>query len=160
MRRVRIGLLACLASSVAIFAAACGSGNDNAAIADSGAADQIVEDAIDETADEVTDAADAADARCFFIDDAGVTHGCSPGGDGPGDRDDGGGVAPPPPDASADASDLPFGAQCLRNDQCASDLCYFYRAKGQFCTQFCDPPPTCPAPSLGCNAQGVCREGN
>ena len=108
-------------------------------------------------------AADASlDAKphCLFVDDAGVTHGCSTGGVGPGDRDDGGGAPPaPPPDASPDAMNLPFGAECLNNGQCASTICYLYRVKGQFCTQLCDVDADCPPASPGCSGQGVCRVG-
>ena len=105
-------------------------------------------------------AADAL-APCLVVDDAGVSHGCATGGMGPGDRDDGGGMAlAGPPDASADAMNLPFGAECLNNHQCQSDLCFLYRVKGQFCTQPCRCSADCPPPSLGCGGMGVCRAGN
>jgi hypothetical protein len=114
--------------------------------------------------DSATDAppGDAADGPCVLTaDDAGVTHGCGKGGQGPGDRDDGGGAAaPPPPDAALDASDLPFGASCWDNPQCASDICFDYTVKGQFCTLRCDASADCPDASLGCNGMGVCRIGN
>jgi hypothetical protein len=105
---------------------------------------------------------DAADAACVLtVDDAGVTHGCGKGGQGPGDRDDGGGAPPPPPpDAALDASDLPFGSTCWDNAQCASDICFDYQVKGQFCTVLCDASADCPDSSLGCNGMGVCRIGN
>jgi hypothetical protein len=107
----------------------------------------------------VTCAEDAS--HCLIIDDAGVSHGCNTGGMGPGDRDDGGGMVAPPPDAAADAMNQPFGAECLSNDQCTSGICFLYRVKGQFCTQFCACNADCPAPpaSLGCSGQGVCRVG-
>ena len=100
-----------------------------------------------------------ADSACpLTVDDAGVTHGCGKGDNGPGDRDDGGGAAaPPPPDASADASGLPFGASCLDNKQCTSGVCFLYTVRGQFCTLACMSNADCPAPSLGCNGMGVCR---
>ncbi len=100
-------------------------------------------------------------SHCLIVDDAGVSHGCIQGGMGPGDRDDGGGMVAPPPDAAADAMNQPFGAECLRNDQCTSKICFDYRVKGQFCTQFCACNADCPpAPaSLGCSGQGVCRVG-
>ena len=102
-----------------------------------------------------------AGAHCLVVDDAGVSHGCNTGGMGPGDRDDGGGLPPaPPPDASADAMNQPFGAECLFNAQCTSNICFLYRVKGQFCTQFCACNSDCPPPSLGCGGQGVCRLGN
>ncbi len=105
--------------------------------------------------------ADLAIVRCLYVDDAGVTHGCLGGGMGPGDRDDGGG-APlvGAPDASADLMNLPFGAECLNNGQCASNICYYYRVKGQFCTQLCATNADCPPSSLGCGGQYVCRVGN
>jgi hypothetical protein len=102
-----------------------------------------------------------SDACLLWVDDAGVTHGCNRGGQGPGDHDDGGDAGPaPPPDASPDATDLPFGASCLDNAQCASDLCFDYTVKGQFCSQTCDASADCPETSLGCNGMGVCRVGN
>ncbi len=107
------------------------------------------------------DAGIDAFVRCLLVSDSGVTYGCSQGGVGPGDRDDGGGAPlPPPPDQSPDAMNLPFGAECLFNAQCASDICFFYRVKGQFCTQLCTVDSDCPPASLGCSGQGVCRVGN
>ena len=103
---------------------------------------------------------DAADASCsFIVDDAGITHGCRSGGMGPGDRDDGGDAGPPPPpDASRDASDLPLGAPCWDNAQCASDICFDYAVKGTFCTKPCSTNADCPTPPfMGCNGMGVCR---
>jgi len=106
--------------------------------------------------------AEGGDAACVLsVDDAGVTHGCGKGSNGPGDRDDGGDAgAPPPPDAALDASDLPLGAPCWENAQCASDMCFDYAVKGTFCSRTCTSNADCPAPSLGCNGMGVCREGN
>lgn len=104
--------------------------------------------------------ADAADARCMFpVDDAGITHGCGGGAMGPGDRDDGGDSGPPPPpDASRDASDLPLGAPCWDNAQCASGICFDYAVKGTFCTKLCSSDADCPSPTfMGCNGMGVCR---
>ncbi len=103
---------------------------------------------------------DGADASCTFtVDDAGVTHGCGHGSMGPGDRDDGGDSgAPPPPDAARDASDLPLGAPCWDNAQCASGLCFDYAVKGTFCTKLCSSDTDCPSPTfMGCNGMGVCR---
>ena len=105
------------------------------------------------------DGAAGADASCsLYVDDAGVTQGCGGGAMGPGDRDDGGGsAAPPPSDASLDASDLPFGASCRDNLQCASGLCFDYKVRGTFCTQLCAMGESCPPTSSGCNGMGVCR---
>lgn len=103
---------------------------------------------------------DAADATCAFtVDDAGVTHGCGHGANGPGDRDDGGDSGgPPPPDASRDASDLPLGAPCWDNAQCSSGMCFDYAVKGTFCTKPCSSDADCPSPTfMGCNGMGVCR---
>jgi hypothetical protein len=100
-----------------------------------------------------------ADACVLWIDDAGVTQGCGSGGMGPGDRDDGGGAPPPPPpDAALDAANLGFGASCWDNAQCASDLCFDYKARGQFCSQICMQNADCPSTSPGCNGMGVCRQ--
>ena len=102
-----------------------------------------------------------AGAHCLVVDDAGVSHGCNGGGMGPGDRDDGGGLPPAmAPDGGAGANHLPFAAECLDNAQCVSNICFLYRVKGQFCTQFCACDSDCPPPSLGCGGQGVCRMGN
>src|SRR5579862_3988493 len=121
--------------------AACSS--DQSSPADAGVMDLAVGDA------PVVCLEDAS--HCLIVDDAGVSHGCLNGGMGPGDRDDGGGMVAPPPDAAADAMNQPFGAECLRNDQCTSGICFDYRVKGQFCTQFCACNADCPpAPaSLG-----------
>lgn len=103
---------------------------------------------------------DAA-TRCLIVDDAGLSHGCMQGGIGPGDRDDGGGMAlAGPPDLGADLTNLPYGSVCLSNQQCTTGICFLYRVKGQFCTQFCACDSDCPPPSLGCGGQGVCRMGN
>jgi hypothetical protein len=103
----------------------------------------------------------AADVGCpLTVDDAGVTHGCGRGGQGPGDHDDGGGMAPPPPDAAPDAANLPFGASCLDNAQCDSGMCFDFTVRGTFCTKPCGSNADCPMQSLGCNGMGVCRVGN
>jgi hypothetical protein len=104
---------------------------------------------------------DLARVRCLAVTDAGVTYGCLGGSMGPGDRDDGGGMQNVgPPDASPDAMNLPLGAECLNNGQCASGICYYYRVKGQFCTQLCSVDSDCPPPSPGCGGMFVCRYGN
>jgi hypothetical protein len=128
-------------------------------VADAGVASDARGDMSDTSEGAATDAADAADGACsLWVDDAGVTMGCTQGGMGPGDRDDGGDAgAPPPPDAALDASDLGFGASCWDNAQCASDLCFDFKARGQFCTRICSTNADCPPPSPGCNGMGVCR---
>jgi hypothetical protein len=100
-------------------------------------------------------------ARCYYVDDGGVTHGCTGGGMGPGDRDDGGDAGHPElPDLDPNATNLPYGSWCLDNAQCSSNLCFWFQVKGQFCTQFCDGSADCPPASLGCGGMGVCRVGN
>ncbi len=109
----------------------------------------------------VADGGVDAFVRCLYVDDGGVTHGCRSGSQGPGDRDDGGGAPPPPPpNVPPDAMNLPFGAECLDDAQCASTICFDYVVKGQFCTQLCTTSADCPPPSLGCSGQGVCRVGD
>jgi hypothetical protein len=108
-----------------------------------------------------SDAAVEADSSCAFtVDEAGVTHGCNRGGQGPGDRDDGGGIDTGAPDVAMDASDLPFGSPCWDNAQCASGICFDYKVKGTACTQRCSTNADCPPSSLGCNGMGVCRVGS
>lgn len=141
MRRLPAALL-CVAALALVIPAACGGAG---ATHDGGVVDGGVDGFV----------------RCLYVDDAGVTQGCLGGGMGPGDRDDGGGApAPPPPNVSPDAMNLPFGAECLDNAQCASSICYFYRVKGQFCTQLCTTATDCPSASPGCSGQGLCRVGN
>ena len=135
-----------LAFAIALMAACGGSGEESP--------DLAVEDA-------ATACAEDAAPTCLTVDDAGLSHGCGTGGMGPGDRDDGGGmVAPPVPDLGVDLRNLPFGSECLFNAQCASNICFLYRVKGQFCTQPCHCNADCPPPSLGCGGMGVCRVGN
>jgi hypothetical protein len=104
-------------------------------------------------------AADASHADvCVFITESGATRGCSPGSQGPGDRDDGGDASiVGPPDVAADATNLPFMAPCDSNPQCASGICYDFVVKGYFCTTMCTADTDCPAPSPGCNGMGFCR---
>jgi hypothetical protein len=138
-----------LGAIVLALAAAVGCGNDQPP------SDAAVDAAVDASAACAVDA-----GHCLIVDDAGVSHGCAAGSMGPGDRDDGGGLGPAgPPDASADAMNLPFAAECLDNAQCQSQICFDYRVKGQFCTRFCSCDSECPPPSLGCGGQGVCRMG-
>ena len=116
----------------------------------------------DDSAAAISDAGAEADALCILqVDDADISHGCTGGGMGPGDKDDGGGApTPPPPDAALDASDLPLGASCWDNAQCASGICFDYKIRGTFCTQRCWTNANCPPPANGCNGMGVCRFGD
>ncbi len=52
---------------------------------------------------------------------------------------------------------LPFMSSCEVDEQCETGLCYPFNAKGPHCTQACDGPEDCPAPSPGCNLMGVCK---
>jgi len=174
--RIALALLPLFLLAPGIALAACGGGGSapngactasdpacDPGAGDSGAvvdAHMVTHDAAAEaTAMTATDATtDASDACLLWVDDAGVTQGCGAGDMGPGDRDDGGdGPPPPPPDAALDASDLGFGASCWDNAQCASNLCFDYKARGQFCSQICTQNADCPLPSPGCNGMGVCR---
>ena len=159
-----VAAAAAAALAVAGVLTACGgSSSDASGSTDGGGANDAT------TGDEVAaqdgngggdDAADATgDAHCTYVDDADVTHGCAPGSQGPGDRDDGGGSVAPPPDAALDATNLPFAASCWNNAQCASGVCYLYKVRGTFCTAVCGSDVDCPDASLGCNGQGVCRIG-
>ena len=154
-----LGVTAIVACS-AIFG--CSSAVPVAAAVACGAPDDPCLDAgalADANADSAADAAPAPDAHCSYVDDAGVTHPCGSGGHGPGDHDDGGGIESGAPDVAIDASNLPFGSPCWDNAQCTSGICYDYKVKGQFCTLSCTTNADCPAPSLGCNGMGFCRQG-
>jgi len=65
-----------------------------------------------------------------------------------------------PADAAAtgDAADLPFGADCTDNTQCASGVCIQF-GQGRWCTLACTDASQCPVGSQGqkCNLQGYCR---
>jgi hypothetical protein len=56
---------------------------------------------------------------------------------------------------------LPLGAPCNTNADCASMLCNPYPAKGgNLCTNTCDTTNVatqCPSPAVGCNRMGVCK---
>ena len=84
------------------------------------------------------------------------------GGHGPGTGDGGGhgeGGNNPLNDAGAANG---FGAACTDDGQCSSGFpkCFNYNAKGKHCTKTCKKATQavdCPAPSTGCNGQGVCK---
>ena len=140
----------------------CSSSVKGAAAIACGAVDDPCPDAAspgDAAPESAADVAVAVDAHCSYVDDAGVTHGCGGGGHGPGDHDDGGGIESGAPDVAIDASNLPFGSPCWDNAQCTSGVCYDYKVKGQFCSASCTTNADCPAPSLGCNGMGFCRQG-
>lgn len=158
---MRARVVVALAAFTALaLAAACGGNGDAPSSDDGGTLDASMDatspddGAIGDA--QPSDAADAADSHCIYVD-GGLTYGCASGGMGPGDRDDGGGVVLPPSDASPEASDLLFGAQCLDNAQCRDGVCFVFKAKGLLCTRICAGDAVCPPTSPGCNAQGVCR---
>jgi hypothetical protein len=53
----------------------------------------------------------------------------------------------------------PFLGACASADECEGEgaVCHLFPSKGQLCTVRCDADAACPAPSPGCNPQGVCR---
>lgn len=164
MRATILVLLLCAGCSAEAAQAASDAGDtaDATGTEDDGSSGTDSAPAADGGTGIVDSSADAVETQCvLWVDDAGVSHGCGSGDNGPGDHDDGGGAAKPPPsDASPDASDLPLGASCLDNAQCASDICFDYQVRGTFCTQRCWTNADCPPPANGCNGMGVCRFGD
>jgi hypothetical protein len=164
MRATICVLLLCAGCSAGAAAAQSDGGDttDSAGTEDAVSSGTDASPATDGGTSIVDSSADAAETLCvLWVDDAGVSHGCGTGDNGPGDHDDGGGAAKPPPsDASPDASDLPLGASCLDNAQCVSDICFYYQVRGTFCTQRCWTNADCPPPANGCNGMGVCRFGD
>jgi hypothetical protein len=67
---------------------------------------------------------------------------------------DGGAV---PDGATDDGGKLAFLAPCSSNDQCSTNLCFRYNAKGPHCSMPCKVDSDCPAPAPGCNMMGVCK---
>ncbi|HEY1695555.1 MAG TPA: hypothetical protein VGG39_25480 [Polyangiaceae bacterium] len=173
MRTVLLALLVCSGVGGAFAACSSGSSGTTGAVSGGNDAGSAAETAAgggddagsppEDSGGGISDAGAAdGDAQCVLVvDDAGVTHGCHAGGQGPGDQDDGGGAAaPPPPSVSPDASDLPLGSPCWDNAQCVSTICFDYAVRGTFCTQRCWTAADCPPPLDGCNGMGVCRMGD
>jgi hypothetical protein len=72
----------------------------------------------------------------------------------------------PLPDAGDDGGDggdgglKPFMSTCTTNDECVTNLCFNFPAKGNFCTKPCTPATgllDCPPPSGSCNNKNVCK---
>lgn len=60
--------------------------------------------------------------------------------------------------ASPDAAGLlPFMSMCENNEDCESNLCFNFNAKGPHCTHACTVDADCEAPSPGCSGMGVCK---
>lgn len=60
--------------------------------------------------------------------------------------------------AAADAGEnLPFMSSCQSNDECETNLCFSFNAKGPHCTHSCMMDEDCEEPSPGCNNMGVCK---
>ncbi|HEY8088146.1 MAG TPA: hypothetical protein VIF09_09880 [Polyangiaceae bacterium] len=159
MRAAILAILLCSGCSSSADAGTTGGGDT----AEAGTSGEGSANGGDDASSGASDAtAEAGDASCvFWVDDAGITHGCNRGGQGPGDKDDGGGApAPPPPTVSPDAGNLPLGSSCWDDGQCASQICFDYAVRGTFCTQRCFTSANCPPPSNGCNGMGVCRFGD
>lgn len=64
-------------------------------------------------------------------------------------------------DAAADTLEAAGGkalfSACAKADECASSNCFTFGDGRMLCTKSCATPNDCPAPSPGCNGQGVCR---
>jgi hypothetical protein len=60
-------------------------------------------------------------------------------------------------DAAGDGGLLPFMSPCTTNEMCDTNLCFNFPSRGPHCTKTCTSDTDCPAPSPGCNPQGVCR---
>ena len=52
---------------------------------------------------------------------------------------------------------LPFMSPCEKDEQCETGLCFVFNAKGPRCSKGCQVDSECPAPSTGCNLQGICK---
>jgi hypothetical protein len=67
-----------------------------------------------------------------------------------------------PDAAGADAADavaakLGFMSPCEKDIECETGLCFVFNAKGPRCSKSCQNDSDCPAPSPGCNLQGICK---
>lgn len=63
-------------------------------------------------------------------------------------------------DVSVDAAKLALFAPCAKDEECASGKCSSYGDGRTLCTYACKvetEASDCPAPSRGCNGQGVCK---
>ncbi len=81
-----------------------------------------------------------------------VCDGHTPGTDGSADDAEAGADAPPAKQG--------FMAVCAKNDECESGICKDFPSRGTFCTRACTTATAatdCPAPSPGCNKDGVCK---
>lgn len=47
--------------------------------------------------------------------------------------------------------------ECTTNEECVTELCYPFMAKGPHCSQPCGGDGDCPPPSPGCNMMGICK---
>jgi len=52
---------------------------------------------------------------------------------------------------------LPFMAECEADEECETGLCFFFPAKGSYCSHSCETAGDCELPSPGCNGMGVCK---
>lgn len=52
---------------------------------------------------------------------------------------------------------LPYMSPCETDEQCETNLCFPFNAKGPHCTQACDGADDCPPPSPGCSNMSVCK---
>lgn len=64
-------------------------------------------------------------------------------------------------DVVVDAAKVGFMGICVKNEDCDTGLfCKDFPSRGTFCTRNCTTataPTDCPAPSPGCNKDGICK---
>jgi hypothetical protein len=82
--------------------------------------------------------------------------GTTPGVDGGRVVADASGEADAPADAASGGA---YMTPCGANDACAGagSICSSFVGRGKICTKPCTQATDCPAPSPGCNMQGICR---